>query len=100
MKNDLYYAVKAFVSILSGYKTLQYRDYDGEWQDIEGPNDHPYYVCALFNNGRHIPLPIIIYPLNGGPLQAAAILLASIINPLSFLRARRACKNYLRLWDF
>jgi len=63
---ELYYGVKTIRSILSGYKSpnLEVRDWseDGEFFTIDMVEDiyDPYYVCARFKNGRHIPLPLLL----------------------------------------
>jgi hypothetical protein len=66
IKNEIYYGYKSIHSILSGYKasSLETRDWseDGEFYtiDITEDTDDPYYICVKFNNGRHIPLPLLI----------------------------------------
>jgi hypothetical protein len=66
IKDELYYACKTIRSILSGYipNTLELRDWDndGEFFTINILDDiyDPYYVCPRFNNGRHIPLPLLL----------------------------------------
>ena len=66
---DLYYSVKVIRSILSGYRpnSLQVRGpEEGEWLPLNMLDDIdiPYYVCPVFGNGRHIPLPLILDPDN------------------------------------
>ena len=71
---DTGYAVKVFSSVLSGYKGLQYRG--GDWYNVPDGElpDNPFYVCALFENGRHIPLPLILGTgKDCGRLQAGAL---------------------------
>jgi len=60
----LYYTLKAFDSLLSGFECLEVRT-NGDWEpwnpgDI--PVEDPYYVCAKFKNGRHLPLPLVLNP--------------------------------------
>lgn len=73
---DLYYSLKAIHSILSGYEpnSLEIRDWseDGQFVHLDMLDDieDPYYVCARFNNGRHLPLPLILDPSQSEyPLQ-------------------------------
>lgn len=63
----IYYATKSFFSILSGFVGWQEK-FGDEWEDVDlrdyndtagDGNGDAYYVCAKYNNGRHIPLPIL-----------------------------------------
>ena len=80
MLDDLCYAVKVFRSVVSGYDGLAWNSDQG-WEligdDTEGRFDmvdYPYYVCAQFKNGRHIPLPLILGDTdNVGPIQKLAL---------------------------
>ena len=69
------YAVKSFFSIRSGYDRVETRWGDG-WVAPQG--EDPYYYCARFKNGRHIPLPILEAPRG---FQGLAIKIASLIRP-------------------
>jgi len=66
IKDEVYYGCKSICSILSGYEVsnLQVRDWneDGEFFTIDMVEEihDPYYVCVRFNNGRHIPLPLLL----------------------------------------
>ena len=92
---DVRFAVKVIRSARSGYYWLEYHERD-EWEPIgytmepidcgDGralyPNfsldDQPYYVCARFGNGRHIPLPLVLGDDgDAGPLQRLALKVAS-----------------------
>jgi hypothetical protein len=72
MFEDIRYAIKAIDCVLSGYDGLVHK-VNGEWEKIEGDDlyEDPYYVCAQFINGRHIPLPLITGNTDDepGPLQ-------------------------------
>jgi len=101
---DMRYAVKVVLSILSGYRGLQFNS-DGEWIDVDGDfPDDPYYICAVFENGRHIPLPLIIDDGECGPLQGAVLdFMARHARPSGllrgFYRALVACAWYEELWE-
>lgn len=78
MLQDACYAVKVVGSVLAGYRGLQHKDCDGDWQDISDGDfpDVPHYVCAAFENGRHIPLPLVLGEDGAGdtgPLQRAVL---------------------------
>ena len=100
----LYYPVKAFESILSGYVGLAQNDGD---EFVKAEDDDPFYVCAEFANGRHIPPPIILaweddhtwQRPSGGYLQQLFILVAAALRPMAYIRARRECQEYCE-WYF
>jgi len=61
---EVMWTTKAAHSIDSGYVRLESAE-DGRYRPaILG--DNAYYVCALFADGRHIPLPLLI---PGGPID-------------------------------
>ena len=66
MYYEVYYGIKTIHSIMSGYtpNNLEIRDWgsDGEFVTVDMIEDvyDPYYVCPRFNNGRHIPLPLLL----------------------------------------
>ena len=66
---DVFYTVKAVLSVRSGFDCLQSRSIN-EWVPAYGD---PYYVCARFKNGRHIPLPLIVGKKSEFPLQNAVL---------------------------
>ena len=109
MFDDLKYAAKVLHCVLfSEYQFLD-RRIDGEnWEaiglrlepqygglyphfDLE---DTPYYVCARFSNGRHIPLPLLAgeYENDVGPLQRLA--LHAVRNRRVFQEALIDCAYY------
>ena len=100
----LYYPIKALESILSGYVGLAQKDGD---EFVKAEDDDPFYVCAEFENGRHIPLPIILAweddyrprRPSGGYLQQLLILVAAALRPMAYIRARRECQEYCE-WYF
>ena len=110
MLQDLGYAVKMIQSVCSGYFFLEYKS-DGEWQpiglrlephSIDGVHglyphfdleDNPYYVCAVFANGRHIPLPIVLGDTEEiGPFQRLALRLLNQNKQME--SARMDCAYY------
>lgn len=98
MKAAVRYSMKSFSSILTGFDELQVK-LNGDWVSAEPGDDDPYYVCALFKNGRHIPLPILMDwgaegCEAGYALQRAAIRLAGMINRRSLRAARAACAAF------
>ena len=86
---DVYYAVKAVLSVRSGFESLQSRSIN-EWVSAYGD---PYYVCARFKNGRHIPLPLIIGKKSEFPLQNAVL---EILRKRGMLQqAENACIKFM-----
>jgi hypothetical protein len=57
----IFYAAKAADSLLSGYRGLQCRSQFDLciWEDVatECAYRDPHWVCVLFWNGKHLPLP-------------------------------------------
>lgn len=74
IKLELKYFWKSFSLIFTKFVSLQAQkmetDYDEEgdpintfvWVDIDPsfPWCDSYYVCALFSNGKHLPLPLVL----------------------------------------
>jgi hypothetical protein len=99
--NDLCYAVKVTRSAMSGYMGLAHKVDDG-WESILStraydvspvfePADWPYFVCATFRDGRHIPLPLILGEYREcGPLQR---IMLKILKPL-LQTAHYDCAHY------
>ena len=86
---DVYYAIKAVLSVRSGFESLQSRSIN-EWVSAYGD---PYYVCARFKNGRHIPLPLIIGKKSEFPLQNAVL---EILRKRGMLQqAENACIKFM-----
>lgn len=92
---DVRYAIKTLSTVIHRYTWLETKE-DGEWIPIgfkaeptwngleyglkfhfDTAADDPYYVCARFTNGRHIPLPLVLGDYAEiGPLQSLALRLA------------------------
>src|SRR5690554_5730681 len=86
---DVYYTVKAALSVRSGFECLQSRSIN-EW--VPAYSD-PYYVCARFKNGRHIPLPLIVGKKSEFPLQNVAL---EMLRRKGLLQqAEIACKKFM-----
>ena len=86
---DVYYALKAILSVRSGFESLQSRSIN-EWVPAYGD---PYYVCARFKNGRHIPLPLIVGKKSEFPLQNAVL---EILRKRGMLQqAENACIKFM-----
>ena len=64
--------------------------YDDVWvsADVERLDD-PYYVCAVFSNHRHMPLPVLLDGESGKDEVARGL------NPAAICAARAACKMYV-----
>lgn len=56
--DETFYAAKALRSIRSGFVELQSR-VDGGWEKANEYSDS-HYVCVVFKDGGHIPLPLIL----------------------------------------
>ena len=96
MLKHIYYPIKTILTILSGYKELHAPHFDIEgnkWFSLaDDYTAEPYYVCAAFNNGRHIPLPIILCKSSRYPLQNFVLHLLSW-HP-SYKKAFQDCQEY------
>lgn len=101
LTSNVRHAIKSFRSIKSGFVVLQQQCNDGSgswWEVADG--DSPFYVCALFADAKHIPLPILQRwvgrdgELSGGLIQQLAILLAGYIAPKNLEAALEACQKY------
>jgi len=75
---EVMWTTKAAHSIDSGYVRLESAE-DGRYRPaILG--DNAYYVCALFADGRHIPLPLLIRGLLPAFLLLGKIYIILIYN--------------------
>ena len=86
---DVFYTVKAALSVRSGFNCLQSRSLN-EWVPAYGD---PYYVCVRFRNGRHIPLPLVLGGKSKYPLQD--IVLKAFRKKGLLQQAEIACKNFM-----
>ncbi|MBD3260109.1 MAG: hypothetical protein GF334_00230 [Candidatus Altiarchaeales archaeon] len=76
---EVKYAVKSYFTARSSFLQMEEKYYDGDewvWEYSEPGSNDPYYVCARFANGRHIPLPILDDWYDENRLQKWAISLA------------------------
>lgn len=71
LNENMFYALKTLRTVYeSWYLGLQQRDSDSGWVEADPEyGDDPYYVCAAFDNGSHIPLPLIMGDQSEFPLQ-------------------------------
>jgi hypothetical protein len=96
---DIYYTIKAVRSVRSGFVELQCRNSFGNWTsaDEEYCYEQPYYVCALFRNGRHLPLPLVLGDKSEYPLQNAVL---NRLRRKGLLRqAEIACQEYINRYE-
>lgn len=91
---DIRYGIKNFIALQSGYKCLAYRKPDSYFTPIVTPIISPYWVCAEFNNGRHIPLPMILDSNRCTGLQKKVIERGIKSGKLTL--AQRACLQYIK----
>ena len=93
--SEMRLAKKTWQTIRSGFRTLQVRGFEEEWDNIEGDDFYdPYYVCAFFVNRRHIPLPLILGLPSEYRLQN---LILTFARKFGFLtEAEKACRGYLK----
>jgi len=75
---EIMWATKAVHSIESGYSRLETAEGGRYRPAVVG--DDAYYVCALFNDGRHIPLPLLIRGLLPAFLLLGKIYIILIYN--------------------
>ena len=110
---DIKYAIKVVQCVLSGYQFLEHKSDNNEWEPIgvrlapDGPalyphfelEDWPHYVCAVFGNKRHIPLPLVLgdYEDDVGPWQRIALWLVK--GSGEFREAQQDCAYYEHQWN-
>lgn len=100
IKKDIHFSIKAIWSILSGYLNLETKStLTGHFEEVDPECtvwwENPYYVCALFKNGRHIPLPLILEPeASEYPIQRAVIWVADKLGLLE--KAKKDCLCYVK----
>lgn len=97
ISKDLYYSIKSLRLLGAKFVALQECVNDGEeswWIDIdERSTCPPYYVCALFDNGKHLPLPLVLGEKSEYPMQNFIL---KILRSIGILRqAEKACLEYL-----
>lgn len=94
IKEDVHYSIKAIRSILSGFDSLETKDPCGGFYEVfPGDEEEPYYVCARFNNGRHLPLPLVLEPADSEyKLQKVVLYALGWTKPMR--QAKKACVEY------
>jgi len=89
---DLAAAVKVLRCLAAGFQRLEHRGL--EWAPVAGIQEDPYYVCARFANGRHIPGPILAYRAHQRGVQGWVVRLAMALRVPAAVEARAAWKAY------
>jgi hypothetical protein len=92
--NEIRYAIKSFFSVFSGFVRIETKHGD-TWEQAEEKIDDSFYVCAVFKNSRHIPLPILADWDNNNKIQKFAMRLAGLFNPESYRTAKRLCEDWV-----
>lgn len=85
------YMWKSLRSLRAGYLDLE--EYDGDsW--VPATSDDPYYVCARFRDGRHIPGPILADRAHQRGVQGFVVRVALALGARSAVAARDAFVAY------
>lgn len=98
MLNDIRNTINLIRALSHKFYGLE--TFDGnEWSYIENGYDdvNPYFVCANFENGAHIPLPFFIdniKTLKCGLIQRIAISIIRCINNSEYKSAAIECEKY------
>lgn len=123
ISNDLSHSIKLIAGAMSGFDGLQFSNQDG-WEYVEehieydrrwdgqyvnihssfSLADAPYYICVRWENGRHCPLPIILYLNSEYSIQN---LVVRVLHRLAFYadkceafrQAFEACAYYEHQFD-
>ena len=104
---ELHYGIKLARGLLSGYDGLQHKTDDGwvyveytvkgKWdgtQDVVWDTpDYPYYVCPVWKNGSHTPLPFFT-ERGGGYIQRAILWICDRVHPRAYMDALQDCAYY------
>jgi hypothetical protein len=104
MKKDLIYSKKVLCLVFYKFVCLQAQNWENNydnliWENIDKDNTwcNSYYVCALFSNGKHLPLPLVLK--SNGEYWLQNIVL-SVIRWLGFLKqAEKACREYQKEFE-
>ncbi len=96
---DVYYTVKSVTSVVSGFTRLTACCPENGWVEVspEALYEAPYYTCAEYATGRHIPLPLVLGSPGEYPLQALAL---RIMRRMGLMRkAILACREYQSAYE-
>lgn len=91
------YARKTLHSLAAGYRGLEATRGGGEdrtWTGAVPGWDEPYYVCARFGDGRHIPGPILADRAHQRGLQGLVVRIALALRVPAAVQARDAFVAY------
>jgi len=91
-RQDVGDAFKTVRCFASGFDRLEHRGLEWEVIDAVTPYEDPYYFCARFRNGRHVPGPILAYRAHQRGLQGLVVRGALALRVPAAVRARAAWK--------
>ena len=91
---DIAAAVKVARCFVSGFQSLE--AHGVVWESATPGLDAPYYVCARFHNGRHIPGPILGWRAHQRGFQGLLVRLALSLRIPAAVAARDAWLEFVR----
>jgi hypothetical protein len=93
-RQDLAAALKTVSCFTSRFQSLE--AHGMVWESVTPGRDNPYYVCARFGNGRHIPGPILAWRAHQRGLQGLLVRLALALRVPAAVAARDAWLEFVR----
>jgi len=91
-RNEIRHSIKSFRAVRSGFVRFETKFLEGDewvWHEADFDVDEEFYICAAYQNGRHIPLPILEDWEHGKHrLQKFAIRMARVIDIPQFREVR------------
>jgi len=93
-RQDVANAIKVVRCLVTGFQGLEHRGLDWEVVNVAEIDTDPYYVCARFLNGRHIPGPILSARAHQRGVQGFVIRLALALRVPAAVHARAAWQAY------